>query len=63
MVRVTSVVGHSRSSISVLTGFHVAPGPAGRTQPDPLAGAAFMAHDLTDAVDLSAMRWFMETIR
>ena len=53
MARVTSVVGHSRSSISVLTErFHLAPGAAREAEAHALPGLAFAADDLADALEL-----------
>ena len=53
MARVTSVVGHNRSSISELTrGFHLAPGAVGKAEADALAGAALAAHHLADPLEL-----------
>ena len=51
--RVTSVVGQSRSSISVLTEvFHLAPGAAGNAELHALAGLALAADDLPDTLEL-----------
>ena len=53
MTRVTSRVGHSRSSISVLTeDFHVAPGAAGQAEPHALARLALAADHLADLLEL-----------
>ena len=54
MARVTSVVGQSKSSISELTErFHLAPGAFGQAKAHALAGLAFAAHHLPNALELS----------
>ncbi len=53
IARVTSVVGQSRSSISVLTeDFHLPPGALGEAEAHALAGLAFAPHHLTDPFEL-----------
>ena len=53
MARVTSVVGHSRSSISVLTEVSISPqAPCEQAELHALAGLALAADDLADALEL-----------
>ena len=53
MVRVTSVIGHSRSSINMLTeDFHFPPRAAGQPEVHALTGASLAADDLADEFKL-----------
>ena len=53
MARVTAVVGHSRSSISVLTDDSISPqAPSRQAEPHALAGLALAADHLADSLEL-----------